>query len=316
MIPGSTTESYPAFAHIGLRENPGKNLNQVTCPDRESNPGHLVSRLDVLTVTPQDTVRSKIICFTLDLKAFMVRQLLTPVGNEFQERIVSIVKDEENAEVLWRGRGYSASALTIHSDGQGSIPGQVVMEFVEGFGAVGPRILSGYLYADGTWLYLKRMGHLSALADQEGLGTWLYLGLRQDDPLPASDSRMPSGLLSDPIIINIYGAQRAKNVPKCTIRTRSGFCPRQTVAAAAVVVMEVVVVVVVVDLLDGDGGGGGGGYGDGCGNDGVGRLFSCGASFLKAILKLTSNSNMAPFMRQLGQKIMGWGGQFLSTFIA
>ncbi|KAJ4438914.1 hypothetical protein ANN_14868 [Periplaneta americana] len=47
-----TTESYPAFAHIGLRENPGKNLNQVTCPDRESNPGHLVSRLDVLTVTP------------------------------------------------------------------------------------------------------------------------------------------------------------------------------------------------------------------------------------------------------------------------
>ncbi|KAJ4443293.1 hypothetical protein ANN_04961 [Periplaneta americana] len=30
MSPGSSTESYPAFAHIGLRENPGKNLNQVT----------------------------------------------------------------------------------------------------------------------------------------------------------------------------------------------------------------------------------------------------------------------------------------------
>ncbi|KAJ4430648.1 hypothetical protein ANN_19238 [Periplaneta americana] len=28
MSPGSTTESYPAFARIGLRENPGKNLNQ------------------------------------------------------------------------------------------------------------------------------------------------------------------------------------------------------------------------------------------------------------------------------------------------
>ncbi|KAJ4450807.1 hypothetical protein ANN_02237 [Periplaneta americana] len=55
MSPGSSTESYPAFAHIGLRENPGKNLNQVTCPDRESNPGHLVSRPDVLTVTPQKT---------------------------------------------------------------------------------------------------------------------------------------------------------------------------------------------------------------------------------------------------------------------
>ncbi|KAJ4449844.1 hypothetical protein ANN_01250 [Periplaneta americana] len=53
MSPGSNTESYPAFAHIGLRENPGKNLNQVTCPNRESNPGHLVSRLDARTVTPQ-----------------------------------------------------------------------------------------------------------------------------------------------------------------------------------------------------------------------------------------------------------------------
>ncbi|KAJ4431880.1 hypothetical protein ANN_20486 [Periplaneta americana] len=51
---GSSTESYPAFACIGLRENPGKNLNQVTCPDRDSNPGYLVSRPDVLTVTPQD----------------------------------------------------------------------------------------------------------------------------------------------------------------------------------------------------------------------------------------------------------------------
>ncbi|KAJ4436171.1 hypothetical protein ANN_18801 [Periplaneta americana] len=53
MSPGSSTKSYAAFAHIWLRENPGKNLNQVTCPDRESNPGHLVSRPDALTVTPQ-----------------------------------------------------------------------------------------------------------------------------------------------------------------------------------------------------------------------------------------------------------------------
>ncbi|KAJ4435555.1 hypothetical protein ANN_18171 [Periplaneta americana] len=29
MSPGSSTESYPAFARIGLRENPGKNLNQL-----------------------------------------------------------------------------------------------------------------------------------------------------------------------------------------------------------------------------------------------------------------------------------------------
>ncbi|KAJ4443481.1 hypothetical protein ANN_05153 [Periplaneta americana] len=53
MSPGSNTESYPAFTHIGLRENPGKNLNQVACPNREFNPGHLVSRPDALTVTPQ-----------------------------------------------------------------------------------------------------------------------------------------------------------------------------------------------------------------------------------------------------------------------
>ncbi|KAJ4450402.1 hypothetical protein ANN_01826 [Periplaneta americana] len=55
MSPGSSTESYPAFARIGLRENPEENLNQVTCPDRDSNPGHLVSRPDALTVTPQRT---------------------------------------------------------------------------------------------------------------------------------------------------------------------------------------------------------------------------------------------------------------------
>ncbi|KAJ4448541.1 hypothetical protein ANN_10559 [Periplaneta americana] len=53
MSPGSSTESYPAFSRAGLRENPGKNLNQVTCPDWDSNPSHLVSLPDALTVTPQ-----------------------------------------------------------------------------------------------------------------------------------------------------------------------------------------------------------------------------------------------------------------------
>ncbi|KAJ4441860.1 hypothetical protein ANN_11720 [Periplaneta americana] len=46
MSPGSSTESYPAFARIGLRENPGKNLNQVTFRDRDPNPGYLVSQPD------------------------------------------------------------------------------------------------------------------------------------------------------------------------------------------------------------------------------------------------------------------------------
>ncbi|KAJ4431062.1 hypothetical protein ANN_19655 [Periplaneta americana] len=44
MSPRSSTESYPAFAYIGLSENAGKKLNQVTFPDRESNLGHLVLR--------------------------------------------------------------------------------------------------------------------------------------------------------------------------------------------------------------------------------------------------------------------------------
>ncbi|KAJ4436716.1 hypothetical protein ANN_16848 [Periplaneta americana] len=37
--PGPSTESYLAFARVGLRENPGKNLNQVTCPTPEFEPG-------------------------------------------------------------------------------------------------------------------------------------------------------------------------------------------------------------------------------------------------------------------------------------
>ncbi|KAJ4427084.1 hypothetical protein ANN_24699 [Periplaneta americana] len=35
MSPGSSTESYPAFARIGLRENPGKNLNQFLNTDHD-----------------------------------------------------------------------------------------------------------------------------------------------------------------------------------------------------------------------------------------------------------------------------------------
>ncbi|KAJ4438682.1 hypothetical protein ANN_14629 [Periplaneta americana] len=53
--PGVQHPKLPAFAHIGLRDNPGKKLNHVTCPNRESNPDHLVLRSDALTVTPQKT---------------------------------------------------------------------------------------------------------------------------------------------------------------------------------------------------------------------------------------------------------------------
>ncbi|KAJ4440257.1 hypothetical protein ANN_08396 [Periplaneta americana] len=48
MSPGSSTDSYPAFAYNGLRGKP-----RVTYPDRDSNPGHLISRPDALAITPQ-----------------------------------------------------------------------------------------------------------------------------------------------------------------------------------------------------------------------------------------------------------------------
>ncbi|KAJ4436467.1 hypothetical protein ANN_16498, partial [Periplaneta americana] len=43
----------PSICSHWVEGKPRKNLNQVTFPDRESNPGHLVSRPDALTVTPQ-----------------------------------------------------------------------------------------------------------------------------------------------------------------------------------------------------------------------------------------------------------------------
>ncbi|KAJ4447729.1 hypothetical protein ANN_09737 [Periplaneta americana] len=78
MSPGSSTESYPAFASIGLRENPGKNLNQVTCPDRDSNPGHLVSQPDALTVTPQCYCYRSCSSVTADYDSDFLRKKLRP----------------------------------------------------------------------------------------------------------------------------------------------------------------------------------------------------------------------------------------------
>ncbi|KAJ4441111.1 hypothetical protein ANN_10961 [Periplaneta americana] len=55
MSPGSNTESYPAFAHIGLRENPGKNLPR---PGIEPGPPDFAAR--PLIVTPQENVKKPI----------------------------------------------------------------------------------------------------------------------------------------------------------------------------------------------------------------------------------------------------------------
>ncbi|KAJ4427673.1 hypothetical protein ANN_25322 [Periplaneta americana] len=87
MSPGSCTESYPAFARIGLRENPGKNLNQVTCPDRDSNPGHLVSRPDALTVTPQLS-SCMVVAVSPDLGEIIIAKL-----NQFSKCLEECVKN-------------------------------------------------------------------------------------------------------------------------------------------------------------------------------------------------------------------------------
>ncbi|KAJ4426363.1 hypothetical protein ANN_27177 [Periplaneta americana] len=87
MSPVSSTESCPAFARIGLRENPAKNLNQITCPDRDSNPGHLVSQPDALTVTPQvfpnPKVNARFLCYnSLTIATpFEYAVLLTIIAN-------------------------------------------------------------------------------------------------------------------------------------------------------------------------------------------------------------------------------------------
>ncbi|KAJ4438590.1 hypothetical protein ANN_14537 [Periplaneta americana] len=86
MSPESSTESYPAFALLGLRENPGKNLNQVTCPDRESNPGHLVSRPDALTVTPQ--IEENSYSFTEFNSSFFRKY-----GSKYDERTAKVPKE-------------------------------------------------------------------------------------------------------------------------------------------------------------------------------------------------------------------------------
>ncbi|KAJ4430967.1 hypothetical protein ANN_19560 [Periplaneta americana] len=90
MNPRSSTESYPACARIGLRENPGKNLNQITCPDRDSNPGHLVSRPDALTVTPQ-VWTPEVTSAQLDIKSCCQKvKRMIPTGKEAFNRKRSI----------------------------------------------------------------------------------------------------------------------------------------------------------------------------------------------------------------------------------
>ncbi|KAJ4451525.1 hypothetical protein ANN_02989 [Periplaneta americana] len=91
MSPRSSTDNYPAFAHIGLRENPGKNSNQVTCPNWESNLGHLVLRPDALLLHRfEDEIltdgKKKDLC-----KAINVIPTPTPVIEEWKISTIAII---------------------------------------------------------------------------------------------------------------------------------------------------------------------------------------------------------------------------------
>ncbi|KAJ4437675.1 hypothetical protein ANN_17820 [Periplaneta americana] len=119
----NATESYPAFALIGLSENPGKNFNQVNCPDRDSNPGHLVLRPDALTVTPQLWIGAATSFPLLDesysVLGFTTYTVADIPEHELRDVLYSI---EQRRPLEWLIRlRHSSAGLKLHSDA-GSIP--------------------------------------------------------------------------------------------------------------------------------------------------------------------------------------------------
>ncbi|KAJ4437673.1 hypothetical protein ANN_17818 [Periplaneta americana] len=60
MSPGSNTESYPAFSHIGLRETPGKNLNQIM--EKKWKYKGTVHQLFIDFKKAYDSVKREVLC--------------------------------------------------------------------------------------------------------------------------------------------------------------------------------------------------------------------------------------------------------------
>ncbi|KAJ4441369.1 hypothetical protein ANN_11224 [Periplaneta americana] len=155
MSPGSNTESYPAFARIGLRENPGKNLNQVTCPKRDSNPGHLVSRPDALTVTPQVwTCMYKILELPIAFNFLRLEDLTCHVDNRtlncttpLRTKAIGLEVNPENTKYMIISRDQN-----IVRNGNIKI-GKFSFEEVEKFKYLGATsaILPVLLYGCETW---------------------------------------------------------------------------------------------------------------------------------------------------------------------
>ncbi|KAJ4450184.1 hypothetical protein ANN_01591 [Periplaneta americana] len=119
MCPRSSTERYPAFARIGLRKNPGKNLNQVSCPDRDSNPGHLVSRPDALTITAQGTVKDSVyqnILTTPDDMQQRIRQACVSIQPATCRAVIRSFGERLRISAAATGVAQSVKALACRSE--------------------------------------------------------------------------------------------------------------------------------------------------------------------------------------------------------
>ncbi|KAJ4446310.1 hypothetical protein ANN_13005 [Periplaneta americana] len=183
MSPASNTESYPAFAHIGLRENPVKKLYHVTCPDLESNPGHLVLRLDALTrlrlhpyllqllqaLIPEDKVLRRNFCTSI--------QTLIENDDEF---IRSVVFSDDVT--------FQLSVGCVQSPNLDAVD---VWLFVAGGSAMHNRFSTGLMVTHATGLRDRGEAYSERIGEEMSEGIEIGRGVRQGCPL-------------SPTLFNIY----------------------------------------------------------------------------------------------------------------
>ncbi|KAJ4434857.1 hypothetical protein ANN_23428 [Periplaneta americana] len=146
MSPGSSTDSYPEFAHIGLRENPGKNLNQKRAKTaqllqrkeqkQEGNSGCDVGKRTV-PVRKYDSILKALSSLenAFGIRNWMkqaedregwkriineVKALLGCSSNEEEEEsicvVVVITEDVQNVHLLFEYRPHTDVSLTCEHD--------------------------------------------------------------------------------------------------------------------------------------------------------------------------------------------------------